>query len=81
MVKALGARRRTRSRHHSLREAGEELAGLLRGEGRPEGLEWGAIYDTAKGKPSDPNTVALLLCGFNRERAAGTCAPLATADR
>ena len=69
VTKSRGARRRTRSRHHDLREAGRELASLTRGE-VPADMDWAAIFDVTKGSLSDPSIPALLLCVFHRKGAA-----------
>jgi hypothetical protein len=67
-TKARGRPVRLVSRHASIRGAREGLATLLRG--LPRNLDWAAIFDTTKGAPSDPDSIALVLCVFNRERIA-----------
>jgi hypothetical protein len=67
-TKARGRPVRLASRHASIRGAREGLATLLRG--LPRNLDWAAIFDTTKGAPSDPRSIALVLCVFNRERIA-----------
>jgi hypothetical protein len=69
VTKSRGARRRTRSRHHDLQEAGRELTSLTRGE-VPADMDWAAIFDVTKGSLSDPSTPALLLCVFHRKGEA-----------
>jgi hypothetical protein len=69
VTKSRNARRRTRSCHDDVQEAGRELASLIPGE-VPADMDWAAIFDMTKGSLSDPSTPALLLCVFHRKGAA-----------
>jgi hypothetical protein len=70
VTKSCGGPVHTRSRHHSLVEASDELADFVRG-GDLAGLEWSALYDLDQGGPLDPNSRAIVLCIFRKESAMG----------
>jgi hypothetical protein len=60
VTKCAGARRHTQSRHADLREAGEALCALVRGDvPSPKEMEWVTIYDAERGAASNARTRAL----------------------
>jgi hypothetical protein len=70
VTKSAGARRSTQSRHAELREAGEALSALVRGDaGSPEDMEWAAIYDAERVDFGAPDSPAMVLCVFEAQIA------------
>ena len=69
VTKHRGARLRVRSQHDSIPETSRALSALILDDEELDGLVWGAVFDTHKGKPGDPKAL-IVRVEHQRRRAA-----------